>query len=210
MQALIEGDAVLLQRLVGAGQPDPGRARASSARAAQTRSCFRRRCSFASNCSFRTATGSTSCGRCIRPAAATPGVDDVFHESARLDRADPAPGEVPHARKADRGAAARLVGGELGAGLAEDQLERARRARFAADPGAAHRSRARGARRRAGWGGDRWQLLEKDGQQALVIKSVWDTENDARNFFETFGLAMQQSLRRGGEGGGSVDARARR
>jgi hypothetical protein len=33
--------------------------------------------------------------------------------------------------------------------------------------------------------------VEKDGQQALVIKSVWDTESDARTFFDTFGLAMK-------------------
>jgi hypothetical protein len=49
----------------------------------------------------------------------------------------------------------------------------------------------RGVRGAAGWGGDRWALLEKDGQQALVIKSVWDTESDARTFFDTFGLAMK-------------------
>jgi hypothetical protein len=52
----------------------------------------------------------------------------------------------------------------------------------------------RATRGSAGWGGDRWMLLEKDGQQALVIKSVWDTENDARNFFDTFGLAMRNRL----------------
>jgi hypothetical protein len=49
----------------------------------------------------------------------------------------------------------------------------------------------RGVRGAAGWGGDRWALVEKDGQQALVIKSVWDTESDARTFFDTFGLAMK-------------------
>jgi len=52
----------------------------------------------------------------------------------------------------------------------------------------------RATRGSAGWGGDRWLLLEKDGQQALVIKAVWDTENDARNFFDTFGLAMKNRL----------------
>lgn len=41
-----------------------------------------------------------------------------------------------------------------------------------------------------GWGGDRWELLEKDGHQALVLSTVWDTENDARNFFTAFGVAM--------------------
>jgi hypothetical protein len=48
----------------------------------------------------------------------------------------------------------------------------------------------RGVRGASGWAGDRWELLEKDGRQALVIKSVWDSENEARNFFDTFGLAM--------------------
>jgi hypothetical protein len=52
-------------------------------------------------------------------------------------------------------------------------------------------SSTRGVRGAAGWGGDRWALLERDGQQALVIKSVWDTENDARNFFDTFAVAMK-------------------
>ncbi|MCA1645446.1 MAG: hypothetical protein LC797_08260 [Chloroflexi bacterium] len=49
----------------------------------------------------------------------------------------------------------------------------------------------RGARGASGWGGDRWTLLEKDGQQAVVIKTVWDTESDARNFFDTFSLALK-------------------
>lgn len=49
----------------------------------------------------------------------------------------------------------------------------------------------RGVRGASGWGGDRWALLEKDGQQALVIKSIWDTESDARNFFDTFSLAFK-------------------
>jgi hypothetical protein len=49
----------------------------------------------------------------------------------------------------------------------------------------------RAARGSSGWGGDRWLLLEKDGQQALVLKTVWDSEQDARNFFDTFGLALR-------------------
>jgi hypothetical protein len=55
--------------------------------------------------------------------------------------------------------------------------------------------RSRAVRGASGWGGDRWQLLEKDGRQALVIKSIWDSENDAINFFETFGLAMKNRFR---------------
>jgi hypothetical protein len=49
----------------------------------------------------------------------------------------------------------------------------------------------RAVRGSSGWGGDRWELLEKDGRQALVLKTVWDTDNDARNFFDTFGLALR-------------------
>jgi len=49
----------------------------------------------------------------------------------------------------------------------------------------------RGVRGASGWGGDRWALLEKDGQQALVIKSVWDSETDARNSFDTFSQALK-------------------
>jgi hypothetical protein len=49
----------------------------------------------------------------------------------------------------------------------------------------------RGVRGASGWAGDRWQLLEKDGRQALVLKSVWDSENEARTFFDTFALAMK-------------------
>ena len=50
---------------------------------------------------------------------------------------------------------------------------------------------ARAGRAAAGWGGDRWQLLEKDGRQALVMKTVWDTDNDAREFFDAEGLALK-------------------
>jgi hypothetical protein len=49
----------------------------------------------------------------------------------------------------------------------------------------------RGVRGASGWAGDRWLLLEKDGRQALVIKSVWDSDNEARTFLETFALAMK-------------------
>jgi hypothetical protein len=50
---------------------------------------------------------------------------------------------------------------------------------------------ATGVRGASGWSGDRWELVEKNGQQALVSKSVWDSEADARTFFQTFGQAMQ-------------------
>ena len=67
---------------------------------------------------------------------------------------------------------------------------------------------ARGVRGAAGWGGDRWALLEKDGQQALVIKSVWDTESDARNFFDTFSLALKNRFAGAKEEEASVSRQA--
>ncbi|MDQ3812074.1 MAG: hypothetical protein M3336_17465 [Chloroflexota bacterium] len=50
---------------------------------------------------------------------------------------------------------------------------------------------SRATRGSSGWGGDRWLLLDKDGRQALVLKTVWDSDADARNFLDTFGLAMR-------------------
>lgn len=52
--------------------------------------------------------------------------------------------------------------------------------------------RARAVPATSGWSGDRWQLLERDGRNALISKSVWDSDAAARAFFETLGLAMQQ------------------
>jgi hypothetical protein len=49
---------------------------------------------------------------------------------------------------------------------------------------------ARSERAAAGWGGDTWALLEKDGRQALVVRTAWDTELDAREFFDTAGVAF--------------------
>jgi hypothetical protein len=49
----------------------------------------------------------------------------------------------------------------------------------------------RASRAAAGWGGDRWALLEKDGRQALVLSTAWDSPNDAREFFDTEGLALK-------------------
>ena len=42
-----------------------------------------------------------------------------------------------------------------------------------------------------GWGGDRWQLLEFEGRQAVVLKTAWDTETDAREFFDAYGVSLQ-------------------
>ncbi len=42
-----------------------------------------------------------------------------------------------------------------------------------------------------GWGGDRWQLLEKDGRQAVVLRTTWDSDGDAREFFDTYGQGLR-------------------
>ncbi len=51
-----------------------------------------------------------------------------------------------------------------------------------------------GAEAAAGWGGDRFRLLRRDADGALIFaaRTAWDTETDARQFFQ----AMQQVARR--------------
>jgi hypothetical protein len=34
----------------------------------------------------------------------------------------------------------------------------------------------------SGWGGDRWEVWSKDGRQALILVTVWDTKRDAEEF----------------------------
>jgi hypothetical protein len=51
--------------------------------------------------------------------------------------------------------------------------------------------RTSAVRAAGGWGGDRWQLLEKDGRQAVVLRTVWDSENDASEFFDTFAQGLR-------------------
>ncbi len=49
---------------------------------------------------------------------------------------------------------------------------------------------ARAVQGTSGWAGDRWQLLEKDGRDALVLQTTWDSETTAKAFFDTYGLAL--------------------
>jgi hypothetical protein len=60
----------------------------------------------------------------------------------------------------------------------------------------------------SGWGGDRWQLLEKDGRQALVIKTVWDTPNDARKFFDVLAAGLKNRFSDAHEDEASADRQA--
>lgn len=45
----------------------------------------------------------------------------------------------------------------------------------------------------SGWGGDRWQVLTRGAETALVLRTVWDTEADAREFLSAYldGLAAR-------------------
>ena len=38
----------------------------------------------------------------------------------------------------------------------------------------------------SGWSGDQWQLIEKDGRTAMVVKSTWATPEAAREFFSAY------------------------
>ncbi len=42
----------------------------------------------------------------------------------------------------------------------------------------------------SGWAGDRWQVIEKEGRDALVLQTTWDSETAAKAFFDTYGLAL--------------------
>ena len=44
-----------------------------------------------------------------------------------------------------------------------------------------------------GWDGDSIVLMEnRDGELALVLRSVWDSERDAREFFEAYGRVLER------------------
>ena len=43
-----------------------------------------------------------------------------------------------------------------------------------------------------GWGGDRYDIYERGGQAAVIQMTVWDTENDAREFFDAYTKRTRQ------------------
>jgi hypothetical protein len=43
----------------------------------------------------------------------------------------------------------------------------------------------------SGWRGDRWQLLERDGQLALVLRTIWASDAQASRFFLMFGQGLK-------------------
>jgi len=43
----------------------------------------------------------------------------------------------------------------------------------------------------AGWSGDQWQLVEKDGRSAIVVKSTWETPAAASEFFSSYARGLR-------------------
>jgi hypothetical protein len=43
----------------------------------------------------------------------------------------------------------------------------------------------------SGWRGDRWQLLDHDGQLALVLRTVWASDAQASRFFLSYGQGLK-------------------
>jgi hypothetical protein len=55
-----------------------------------------------------------------------------------------------------------------------------------------HSDRQTAERAAAGWGGDRYALLEDaEGRPAVAIKSSWDSSQDAQEFFRAYGDALR-------------------
>jgi len=44
----------------------------------------------------------------------------------------------------------------------------------------------------ASWSGDRWLLMEHEGRSTMVVKSTWETETAAQNFFEAYGRGLRK------------------
>ena len=43
----------------------------------------------------------------------------------------------------------------------------------------------------SGWSGDQWQLVEKDGRSAIVVKSTWETADAARAYFSAYARGLR-------------------
>jgi hypothetical protein len=43
----------------------------------------------------------------------------------------------------------------------------------------------------SGWAGDRWALLERNGQQAVVLRTAWDSAQSAQAFFTAYATGLK-------------------
>jgi hypothetical protein len=189
MQALIEGDAVLIQRLWAQENLTADEIGQLGQSGSADSKLFSAPLFIREQLLFPYGDGFNFVRRAYQTGGGSAGVDDVFRNPPESTeqilhpekyRAREKPVEVTLPELAtSMGAGWRKINsnvmGELDIRLVLEQLT---------DTG-------RATRGSTGWGGDRWMLLEKDGRQALVMKTVWDGETDARNFFDTWGLAMR-------------------
>src|SRR6185295_4896142 len=179
MQALIEGDAVLIQRLWAQENLSADELGQLGQSGSTDSKLFSAPLFIREQLLFPYGDGFNFVRRAYQTGGGSAGVDDVFrnppdsteqilHPEKYRTREKPIEVTLPDLA-ATMGAGWRKINsnvmGELDFRLVLEQLT---------DTG-------RATRGSTGWGGDRWMLLEKDGRQALVIKAVWDTENDARN-----------------------------
>ena len=199
MQALIQGDATLMQRL-WAQQNLSSDELAQLGRGGSTSKLFSAPLFLREQLLFPYADGYTFVKQ-IYQTSGYAGVDDVFrdppqstaqvlHLDKYRNRAAPVAVELPDLSQGVLGDGWRQINsnvfGELDLRLILTQLT----------------DSTSGVRGASGWSGDRWALLEKDGRQALVIKSVWDSDAEASTFFKTCGAGDAESLlRRDGERG---------
>ena len=188
IQALVEGDAVLIQRL-WAQQNLSADEQAQLGQGGSDSKLFSTPAFIRQQLLFPYGDGFNFVRQMYQTNGGSTGVDDVFRNPPESTeqvlhpdkyRAHEKPVEVslpdlPHALGAGWRQLHSSVFGELDLRLLLEQYT---------DP-------TRAARGAAGWGGDRWVLLEKDGRQAVVLKTVWDTDNDARKFFDTYALALR-------------------
>jgi hypothetical protein len=43
----------------------------------------------------------------------------------------------------------------------------------------------------SGWSGDQWQLVEKDGRSAIVVKSTWETPDAAQSYYSAYSRGLR-------------------
>jgi hypothetical protein len=189
LQALIEGDAVLMQRLWAQQNLSQSEINQLGQGGGDSR-LFSAPVFIREQLLFAYADGFNFVRQLYQARGGYPGVDEVFrdppesteqilHVEKYRTRDKPIEVDLPDLADGRLGPGWRKINsnvlGELDLRLILEQ----------------HTDRARAVRAASGWGGDRWLLLEKDGRQALVIKSVWDGETEARSFFEAFGLGLR-------------------
>jgi len=103
----------------------------------------------------------------------------LLHPQKYVDRVHPVTVELP-ALAAQLGSDWQAVGsGVLGELDTRVLLE---------EWGTSHGDAARVA---AGWSGDQWQLVEKDGRSAIVLKSTWDSPAAASDFFSAYASGLR-------------------